>query len=369
MSKLRSVFGQYADRLQLVIDRSLDRFAPTWYQKYFDWGNPQQTLTYVSAIGRSRIEAAASVVDRDSATPLRSRAALDKLSGEIPAIRQMFKMTENDYRDFIALQAMQGLDDRTKMMQLLDLLFGDVKKSGDAPLKRIDIMCLQAISTGKINIDATTNPDGLAMDQIDLLMPADNFVDVNTSWDNAAAKPLTEDIPGVVKAGQDRGISFAKILISPARWLKFQQITEVKNLLSNFMGFKQAGNILVTLDNVNAMMLANRWPVFEIVDEAIGVEKDGKISTIRPFEDNNVSFIPDGKLGVIKNAIAMEQIRPVEHVSYATFRPGNRGVGVLISKWSQNEPFGEWTKGELNAFPAVEAIDSIYILQTTTVAS
>lgn len=356
MSKVKSIFGSYAENIQLMIDKSLDKFAPTWFQNYFDWATPQMTLTYSSAIGRSRIEAAASVVDRDAASPLRGRQALDKLSGEIPAIKQKFKMSESDYRDFMTIQALQGVDDKTKLNQLLDLMFGDVKKSGDAPLKRLDIMALQAVSTGTITIDSTTNPDGLAMDTIDLLMPSANKSNSNTSWDNVAAKPLTVDIPAVVKAAQDKGVKLAKMLMTPTQWLNFIQITEVKNLVSNFVGFKQSGNILVTLDNVNALLLANRWPVIEIVDQAVGVEKDGAIATIRPFADANVAFVPDGKLGVMKNALSIEQLRPVDKVVYATFNK------VLISKWSENEPFGEWTKCELNAFPAFEMIDSCFIL-------
>lgn len=359
MSKVKSVFGSYADRLQVMIDSSLDKFAPTWFQKYFGWGTPQTTLNYVSVIGKSRIEAAASVVDRDSPAPLRSRAALDKLTGEIPAISEKFKMTENDYYDFLTLQSLQAVDDATKRTQLLDLMFGDVRKAGAAPLKRIDIMCLQAVSTGKIVISTTTNPDGLAMDDIDLLMPSGNKVNAGTAWSNVAANPLTVDIPGIITAATARGIRFTKMLMSRTKWYEFIKITEVKNYVSNFLGFKQAGTVLVTLENVNKIMEANMWPVIEIVDEAIGVESDGAISTIRPFADANVAFIPDGQLGTIKNTIAIEQIRPVEKVDYATYQR------VLVSKWSETDPFGEWTKGYLNAFPALEAIDSIYLLSTT----
>jgi hypothetical protein len=359
MSKVKSVFGNYADRLQVMIDASLDKFSPTWFQKYFGWGIPQTTLNYVSVIGKSRIEAAASVVDRDSPAPLRSRAALEKLSGEIPAISEKFKMSSNDYYDFMTLQALQGIDDKTKLSQLLDLMFGDVKKAGAAPLKRIDIMCLEAISTGKITLTTTNNPDGLVMTDLDLMMPAGNKVNAGTAWSNVAANPLTVDIPGIINAATARGIKFAKMLMSRTKWYEFIKITEVKNYISNFLGFKTAGNVLVTLENVNKIMEANMWPLIEIVDEAIGIEKDAAITTIRPFADANVAFIPDGNLGVIKNTVAIEQIRPVDQVKYATYQK------VLISKWSENDPFGEWTKGELNAFPAVEAIDSIYLLSTT----
>lgn len=362
MTKIKSIFGAYAERLQVVIDRSADRFAPVFYQKYFGWAPAQQSLTFTSAIGRSRIEAAASVVNRDSETPLRSRQALEKLTGEIPAIKEMFKMSESDYRDYLTMQAL-NVDDATKRAQLLDFLYGDVKKSGDSAHKRLDIMVLEAISTGKISLDINNNPDGLVLaNPVDLLMPATNKKKGAVSWGTpATAKPIT-DIELVVKAGKEKGVGFAKILMSDDLFMKFKATKEVTDTLTAyFYGPKPGGSFnpiaVSTLDNINTFLTANRLPVIEIVDEVIGIEKDGVINTLRPFNADTASFIPAGQLGTIKNAIAIEQMRPVDKVTYASY---NR---ALISKWSENEPFGEWTKVELNAFPSLEAVDSIFLLE------
>ncbi len=64
--RITSVFGSYADRLQTVIDLNLSRFDAVWLDKYFDIAVPSPTLNFTTVIGRSRIEAAASVVSRDS---------------------------------------------------------------------------------------------------------------------------------------------------------------------------------------------------------------------------------------------------------------------------------------------------------------
>lgn len=358
MSKIKSIYGAYAESLQVMIDKSLDKFAPTWYPKYFGWATPQTQLTFVSAIGRSRIEAAASIVSRDSRTPQRSRAALEKLTGEIPAIKEMFKMTESDYRDFMTLQAL-NVDDATKKRQLLDFMFNDVKVVGDSAMKRLDIMVLEGISTGKVSLTVNNNPDGLVLaDPVDLLMPADNKKTASVNWATAAsAKPIT-DIEAVVEAASARGRSFAKMLMSRSLWLKFKKTQEVIDSLSAFYRISK-GTVTATLDSVNEYLAASGFPVIELVDENVGIEKDGVISVLKPFDQNNVSFVPAGQIGSIKNAIAIEAMRPVDSVSYATF---NR---ALISKWSENEPFGEWTKVELNAFPAFDAIDGIFLLDTT----
>lgn len=355
MSKINSIFGAYATRLQVVIDNNLARFAPTWYQNYFGWAPAQNTLTFTSIIGAARIEAAASIVNRDSSTPLRSRAALAKYQGEIPAIKEMFRMSEADYRDFLTLQAL-SVDDATKRQQLLDFLFNDVKHVGDSAHKRLDIMALEAVSTGQISLTIDNNPDGLVLGSaVDLLMPSGNKSNSATTWDTSATAKPFDDITSVVNAGQAKGVTFAKILMSRSLFLKMAACTSVVNSLIGFNQL-QKGAAVATIAKVNDYLTANLLPIIEIVDKPVGIEKDGVIGTIRPFSDNNASFIPAGNLGTIKNAVAIEQLQPVDKVSYATFN------NALISKWSENEPWGEWTKVELNAFPAVDAIDSIFIL-------
>lgn len=355
MAKIKSVFGPYADRLQVMIDASLAVFEPTWFERYFDWGIPQASLTFVTAIGRNRIEAAASVVDRDSQSPLRGRGGLEKLTGDIPAIKEKIKMTESDYRDFMTLQQM-SIADGVKKQQLLDLMFNDVKTVGNSAMKRLDIMCLEAVSKGSISLDVVNNPDGVVLDNpLDLLMPAGNKTTVSTPWSNTADATPFDDIQAVVEYHQARGVSFSKILMTRVAWGELIKTDQVRNYLQTFLRLGSA-NVMPTMSMVNEFLQENAFPPIELVDRSVGIEKDGVIATIKPFADTAVSFIPQGKLGKIHNAICLEEIRPVENVAYSKFKQ------ALISKWAENEPFGEYTKVELNAFPGLDAIDSIHIL-------
>lgn len=362
MSKFESIFGNYASNLQVVIDNNLSRFDPTWYSKYFTWAPVQSTLTFNSVIGRARIEAMASVVNRDSRTPLRSRQALERLSGEIPAIKEMFPMSESDYREFLAMQSL-SVDDSVKLNQLLDFLFDDTKKVGNAAHKRLDSFVLQGLSNGFIELTVGNNPDGTILTApVPVGLPADNTANATVSWDTPATATPIKDIVGKKKFMKDKGVAIGKILMSDALFAIFRQTQEVIDTLTSFYyPVAKAGSFsptaVTTLDKINEYLSAERLPMIEIVEEVTGIEKDGIITPYEAFNPNNAVFIPGGNLGVIKNALAIEQLRPVGKVSYGSF---NR---ALISKWSENEPFGEWTKVELNAYPAIEAIDSVYILK------
>lgn len=352
--KILSIFGEYANNMQVLINSTNDRFAPTWYGKYFDYAPAQQTLSFTSVIGASRIEAAASIVNRSSEAPLRSRDELTKYQGEIPAIKEKFAMREEDYREFLAIQAL-SVSEEAKKKQLLDLLFNDIQKAGNAPHKRLDIMALEAISSGKISLTIDNNPDGIVLkDSLDLLMPAGNKKTAKKVWSNADATPIS-DIEGVVNNARAKGRSFSKILMDTSTFLVFAKNKEVVDSLISFNQL-QKGASVATLAKINEYLEANLLPVIELVNETVGIEKDGVVSGIKPFNAKNLSFIPDGKLGVIKNALAMEQMKPVKHVNYGVF---NR---ALLSKWQENDPWAEFTSVELNAFPTLEAIDNIFLL-------
>lgn len=354
--KIQSIFGAYAQNMQAVIDAKLDRFAPVFYKKYFDFAPSQVALTFTSVIGASRIEAAASVVNRSSSSPLRSRGQLEKYQGDIPAIKEKFVMREEDYRDFLTLQAM-NIDDSSKKSQLLDMLFNDVKKAGTSAHKRLDIMVLEAISTGKISLDIENNPDGLVLTSpMDLLMPTGNKHSVSIKWEQSATATPIKDIEKVVQDAYDKGFSFEKILMSRNVWQQFRKCKEVIDSLVSFKVLQKGAGV-ATLANVNEYLQEEKLPFIEIIDEVVGVEKDGKIKPLRPFSQTNVSFIPFGKLGVIKNALAMEQMQPVKSVDYAVFDK------ALISKWQENDPWAEFTQVELNAFPSFSAIDNTFILE------
>jgi hypothetical protein len=359
MATLKSVFGQYADKLQIVVDTSLEKFAPVWFERYFKMGSPQQTLTYVSALGSSRVEAAASIIARGSAAPLRSRAALNKLSGEIPVISEKFALKEDDYRNFLMLQQMSTVDEGVKKQQLLDFLFGDVKKAGDSIFKRLDYIALEGLSTGKNTLTVTNNPDGLIFNtDLDLGLPVSHKVNAAVSWATAAtATPIT-DIETIKSAAAAEGKKIAKVLLHPTAWGYFRKTKEVIDSLAGYFSLAK-GTMVVTLARVNELMAANEYPIIELVDVSIGIEKDGVISTSNPFSSTNAVFIPDGPLGEIKNAFSIEQMKPVENVSYATFKK------ALISKWGSNEPWQELTKAEFNAYPVIEMMDHVWLLSTT----
>lgn len=352
---VNSIFNDIAgaERLQLFIDSRNDKFAKTWYKTAFPFSAPQMSLTYVSILGESNVASAATVVDRDSETPLRSRDALSKLYGEIPAIKVMRKMKEEQYREYMTLQEMSNINDVVKKAQALKLIWDDVQYVSDSIDKRLDFLVAQGLSTGKIKLTVDNNPDGVVTDEIDLLLPADQKSTVSVSWRTANTATPIQNITKVVNDSEMLGLTFGRILIDSSTLQVMLATKEVKDLITLMFGGKGA---VVTLDRLNDFMSSARLPILEVVNFKVPIEKNGVKTIVNPFDANNIVFVPDGQLGEIKNAVAVEEYRPVDKVVYA------KRENTLISKWAQNEPFVEWTKAELNAFPAFTALSQSHIL-------
>jgi hypothetical protein len=331
------------------------------WRNFLNLGLPQMSLNFDSAIGRERIEAAASIVDSDAPAPLRSRNKLELYKGKIPSIKEKFRMNQDDMRTLEVLKALPlGGNNNNSLISFLNKDLEEAAVAGD---KRIDIMTLQAISTLTIDVNTTNNPDGAAYGVIDLLAQPNQTQGVPTVWSNAAAATPIDDIENFVNINwQTRGRQFGKIMMSYELWLQFKKTTQVKTYLSTFYntGKANGGSFAVTLATVNEMFSANMWPQIEIVNHVSNVEVDGKATFLRAFATNNVSFVPSGKLGTLFNAVSMEEIHAVSDKSYAKFGP------TLVSKWAESDPLVEFTAMEMNAFPSVN-VDGIFILKTDTV--
>lgn len=347
--------------MQVLIDNSLDALnQQTIWRNYLTVGIPSASLTFEAVIGRSRIEAAASIVDPGSKKPIRARNKGDVYTGKIPSIRQKFPMSEQDFRNMMMLESVIA-NPAARKQELIRLIYDDISKSAVATDRRVDIMLLQALSTLQVDIGTTNNPDGVAYGTVDLLSNAYQKQGVPVVWSDATnADPFADIEAFVQKNATSRGRTFSKILIPYELWVNMKKNVKVKAALNTFWGYKNNALGAVTVGTVNEWLIANMLPAIEIVNYTAGIEVDGVMTTIRPFSATNVSFVPSGIIGTLENAIAVEERHPSPDVQYAMFGR------TLVSKWGETDPRLEYTGCELNAFPAID-VDAVYVLTTETV--
>jgi hypothetical protein len=366
MATIPSFYGDFANdaNIQVMIDNSLDKLqGQTSWRNYLDKGIPQASLTFETAIGRARFEAAASIVDPDAPAPLRGRNKLEFMTGKIPTMKQKFRLSQAEMRTIESIKENARFREKDRVIAMLDSLYGDVSKCAVAGDRRVDLMLMQGISTLFIDTSTTLNPDGVAYGNVSLLAKAYQKQGVPVVWsDLVTSKPL-DDIENFVEGIYGAfGRGFGKIMMSRTLWLKFKRNAQVIDRLKSFFNIGKAnGTYAPTKMHIDEMFAANEWPMIEIVNDSVGIETDGIITPVKAFNENNVSFVPDGKLGILENAYSMELSHRIEHKSYAMFD------ATLVSKWCEDDPLVEFTGMEMNAFPSLTQIDGIFVLTTNVV--
>ncbi len=341
---------------QALIDATAERYRPIVWKNFFGWKDVTD-LKWESITGASGPGAAATVVSFDSAAPLRSRKSISKVSGEIPSIREKFRMTEKDLQEYLNISKLGATQER-----ILKLIIDDIKNAAEAPHKRLDIFTLEALSTGQITLNTTNNPDGMVWETaIDYGMPSGNKKGVTAVWSDVAnSKPIT-DITTICDLAAANGHKLEYMYMRRAMFNYLKNSAETKSYITGYAIGKAEQKVNLSLQLINEYLLAESMPQIRIVDVQIGIEKDGNVTNFNPFAEHRVAFTPAGLLGEMYNGPIVEREIPVKQVTYAEYDR------VLLKKWHDIDPISEFTGCELNAFPAWNNVLSCYLLNTNNV--
>ncbi len=339
------------------MDNAVAQFEQPIWNKYLT-ERYSLSLDWRSILAVMENSPAASVIDFSSGKPIASRPAISKINGELAAFGNKYQMSKRQVRDLLELQdnvGKMGINVAT----LLDHLIPDVKRATLGPHKAIDRLLLEAMSTGVMTLTADNNPKGVIWNSSLDWGIGQSFASVIWSTANAATmKPLT-DIKKIVTAGIASGRRYSSIKMSSATFDFMLASAEFQAAFKSQMGnFTQISSVLLSAETVNALFRGVGLPVIEVIDYPVQVEKkDGTYTTVLPFANGRVTFVVSDNLGELLYSYANEERRPVAGKSYA------KAMNVLISKFSDNDG-NEFTEGEFNAFPVINAASTMAILKT-----
>lgn len=340
---------------EVMLENAESRFAPLFFPRFFRTLDPTVSLEYETLIDNETLEAMATVGSRDSEYPLHSRQGLEKLKGEVPPIFVRRKFNAQELRNLEIILGSNALGLPERLRQAMAREVDDYVYSRNAVLRRLDAMVKQAVFNGTVSITLANNPNGVVFEVP--LVGADNRVNALADWDLPATN-IVADFEAIRLKTLVTGVPFDRVLISESKWYKIINNTSLQNLLKGFFNPGSNARYAFTLENINAVLTANRFPVFEVVSDLAYVQTDGVKEATTTINVDNAVFIPSGDLGVIHNALADEQITPVENVTYLT------SDGVLLSRWRERKPLAEITECVYNAFPGLTQAKNIFILNT-----
>ena len=295
---------------------------------------------------------AADVVALDSELPLKKRGSYKKAEGEVPKLGMVKSLNES------MLQALKNLRARgNKEKEIVKKLFQEAADGIKGVYERLDIMFLQALSTGVTLINEENNT-GTGI-RVDFGIPEKNQFGSLTSWRKTTAKPI-DDIEHVLNKARGKGYALKYMWIDKLTYNAFKVNEQVKKAFAGFFKVNSEYIFRVNREELQNFISEEFGLTLIVIDKVIQIEKNGKRTAVEPWKQGNVTFTTTTNIGTLTYGELAEVDHPVSDVEYSTVDDF-----ILVSLFRTNNPLKENTSIQALAIPVLDNTDSIYLLDTS----
>lgn len=351
----RSLIKQ-VDKKNMAARLSSKYVKPMIYPNFFGI-KKKASLTWSTLVGEKGAPVVADVISFDSSAPQKTREVISKLSGDIPKTAVKRGMNESEYNEYTQLERDAQSD--ADQLELLNLAFKDQDFVYNSVRARFEWWCMQLMSKAGFHLTATNNNGIVTAEFVGCGMPAANKKVSTADWANAATADGLQDIEDVILAAAENGtiIKYVVMHVSDFALLKKQKATIEK--IKAWIG--QSGKAAVNKKSINDYLADQEVPVkIYTVSPAVRIEdKAHRRKTVNPWERKRICFLEELNVGNIQyGPIAAESSPQVQKISVMV-----KQDFILVMKWSELEPYKEWTKAETNAFPVIDDPEAMFILK------
>lgn len=329
-----------------------DFYWPTLFPLQFT-----PVLTWKELTNSLGVPVMADVVSYNSRSPRKTRRVVSRNQGDIPKIDVAYDKEEEDINEYNNLLHYAGTEAGQKA--LVEWVYGDTESCWKGVNARLEWLALRAMSTGRIILNKANNGDGVVTEEaITFSIPDDQKTGVTTTFrgNAATAKPITE-IKKIVKAAKKKGIKITDAFCNQETFDDIVAAAEVQKFCAGWVSNATNTETAPDIESFNSVMSRNKLPKFHIIESLVTVQVEGKDTVCEPWEDGVICFAPSLRQGTTYHApLAAENI---ESPAVKTKREH-----VLISKFGEDDPVKETTKGSANAFPAWGNASKSFLVDT-----
>ncbi|HBG40082.1 MAG TPA: hypothetical protein DDW85_01545 [Porphyromonadaceae bacterium] len=344
-------------------EREVQLFQKTYSDSWFTYNAPQMSLTAEGVMGKYRLRFMATLLGDESPTPQRRSDGFDIWLNEIPRIGHKFFMSANNYRKLQEVYENPRLSDTQKIKAIEKTLKADIQDAYLGCKDVMDFIALNAFSNWGIArfVPEVNNPGGRKF-EVDYQMDEANKLIAAKLWNAANSKAgkinIITELAKIISDFKIKGIEFGEILMSQQMYYFIKTDEGIRLMVHG--SDKKAKTVSET--QLKELLAENGIPPITTITRRMGIDKDGKRSSVNPWNDNMIVFKPAGVIGEIQPAIEDSELMEEENVEYL-----NAGNGIRISKWrtgeSTSQVAGEYTQGSARLLPIVTDINAIVALQ------
>ena len=330
---------------------------PMYFPNFF---TPKKvsSLKWETLVGEKGAPVIADVISFDASAPEKTREVISKMSGDIPKTAIKRGMNESEYQEYKDMERdAQGDADQ---LELLNLSFKDTDFVYNGVRGRMEWWAMQFMSRGGFNLSAKNNNGIVTTEFVGCGMLEKNKKKSSADWSSASTADGLQDIEDTVSAAANEGVNLRYVVMLTT---DFTLLKKQKSTIDKIKGWvNQTAKITITKKVINEYLAEQENPVQIItISPAVRIEDaNHKRKTMCPWLKHRVCFLEDLNVGNIQHGPIMaensESLRKKAIMVRKDF--------ILITKFSTEEPFKEWTKAEANAIPVVNDPDAMYILKT-----
>lgn len=297
---------------------------------------------------------AADVVSLDSELPLKARDVITTQTGDIPKLGLKLYLQEKEMKDIQSMIA-----NNLPTNQIVRKIFADTSRVIDGVYERIEDIFLSELSTG-VGLSTRNNGTGVRIDV--------GYYDANkfasaVPWEgNVETSTPLDDMQAVFDKALDDDNVITDIYADDT-WLRgFYRSQQARAQFAFDSGVTAVNNSVPVLDfNKATQVVQTKWGVnLHRVARKIKTEVNGVKQYHNPWAKGVAVFACDEKLGKLVWTDTVESTRPVDNVSYQT-----ADEYILVSKYSKNDPWREFTASQAMVVPIVNNVDRIYLHNST----
>lgn len=297
---------------------------------------------------------AADFVAVNSELPIKDRATVALAHGSLPKIGIKKIMQESEINMLNVMEAQGG-----NAQQIAQKLANDAVSCNVGIDELNEYAFLSGLSNGYVAIPNEDTPDNL-------LRLNYNYLSSHKFGISNEAGITLDDIENVLNHADANGDVIIKIWCSKTKFDELKKTRGAKELVANYNGqtFTDATNLAVPTASKFKEAFADEYNgiEWEVVDRSVIFEKNGKRTSVKPFNPNTLVFVCSEQIGALVYGRLAEQTNPVQGVKYNTI-DGYK----LISEYSLVEPLREISAGQAFSAPIIESADQIYMIDCNDV--
>ena len=335
------------------------KVKPVFFPNFFGV-KQKDSLKWETLTGEKGAPVIADVISFDSSAPQKKREVVGKMSGDIPKTAVKRGMNESDWNEYRQLS--RDCEGDSDLKSILEVAFKDQDFVYNAVRGRFEWWCMQLMSKGGFTLNSSNNNGIVTEEFVGCGMKNENKKVSAADWANANTADGLQDIEDTVVAASADGVTIKYVVMRKDRFALLKRQKAVIEKVKGWINQKEKLTISKKVINEYISAQENTEGVqIVLVSPAVRIEDAShNRTTINPWEAANICFLEDLQCGDIQHGpIAAEH--SVEYKKKATTLKKDF---VFLSKWSELEPFKEWTKAEANAIPVVNDPDAMYIMKT-----